>query len=310
MLEKDIENLIARYPHEFFPNSRFTLEGQQIRLGTCYADIIFRDEFNRKVIIEVKRGILSREASGQVIEYYGLLKQKEPDSIIELIVCANTIPTERRLFLENIGIECRELGIAAIQKTAEKYGYIFLDEIRDKDRGQKKSAPDIASSPNMSFIENEGGNIWIFQANPNRYDILNALSDTGLRQYHWQINQHIRDIRKGDIALIWMSGKEAGIYAIATIESDPAIIAEPSNEEKYWIQEEDKNVSRLRAILKNRIILLNRPIYREDLKAIEETKDLSIIKNAQGTNFPVTPDEWNVIKDLLRKKTESERVDK
>ncbi|MEI7423930.1 MAG: hypothetical protein WCK18_17645 [Prolixibacteraceae bacterium] len=43
MLEKDLENLIAQHPDEFFPNSGFTLIGQQVKLGKCYADIIFED---------------------------------------------------------------------------------------------------------------------------------------------------------------------------------------------------------------------------------------------------------------------------
>ena len=106
MLEKDIENLIAQNPDEFFPNSGFKLVGQQIKLGKCYADIIFEDRYKRKVIVEVKRGILSRDASSQVTEYYGLLKSQSPDSFIELILCANIIPTERKLFLESVGIEC------------------------------------------------------------------------------------------------------------------------------------------------------------------------------------------------------------
>lgn len=81
MLEKDIENLIARHPDEFFPNSGFTLIGQQIKLGKCYADILFKDKHNRKIIVEVKRGILSRDASGQVMEYYGLLNMDDEEFI-------------------------------------------------------------------------------------------------------------------------------------------------------------------------------------------------------------------------------------
>ena len=47
MLEKNIDNLI---------------EGRRI-------DILFQDKFGRKIIVEVKRGILNREASGPVMEY-------------------------------------------------------------------------------------------------------------------------------------------------------------------------------------------------------------------------------------------------
>jgi len=105
MLEKDIENLIAQHPDEFFPNSGFSLTGQQVKLDRCYADIIFVDKHKRKIIVEVKRGILSRDASGQVMEYYGLLKRQSPDAIVELILCANIIPPERKTFLETVGIE-------------------------------------------------------------------------------------------------------------------------------------------------------------------------------------------------------------
>jgi predicted RNA-binding protein with PUA-like domain len=289
MLEKDIENLIAKYPEEFFPNSKFALDGQQIRLGTCYADILFTDQYGRKIIIEVKRGILSRDASGQVIEYYGLLKQRDPYAVVELIVCANTIPPERRLFLENVGIECKELGISAIQKIADKYGYKFLDEV--------PNTQEIA--PKDPLFYGGLGRIWIFQGIPNRYDILNALSDPELQQYHWLVNQHIKEIKKGDFALIWMAGKEAGIYAIASIESDPALMLEPPSEEKYWMNDEDKGAERRRVKLTNRVVLLNHPVYRQELKSNEALRNLSIFRNAQGTNFPVTVDEWNVIRGLI-----------
>ena len=141
MLEKDIENIIARYPNEIFPDSCFKLIGQQIRLGKCYADIIFEDNFQRKVIVEVKRGILSRDAAGQVMEYYCLLKSEQPESIVELVLCANIIPAERKKFLETIGIECKELGINSINSIATKYNYQFLDSEKRNKKSRGTSEP-------------------------------------------------------------------------------------------------------------------------------------------------------------------------
>ena len=68
MLGKDIENPIAKYPEKFFATSGFQLLGQQVRLGQCFAEIIFKDKFECSVILEVKRGIISRVASGLVME--------------------------------------------------------------------------------------------------------------------------------------------------------------------------------------------------------------------------------------------------
>jgi len=292
MLEKDIENLIAKYPDEFFKDSGLNLIGQQIKLGKCYADIIFEDKHKRKIIVEVKRGILSRDASGQVMEYYGLLKTESPDDFVELVLCANVIPQERKKFLETIGIECKELGINLINQVAQKYNYEFLD-----------------SSKKQTIVEQDhqlpsSEKIWIFQANPERYDILNALSDEEIGvDMHWLVNQFKTEILKGHIGIIWLSGKEAGIYAIVEIVSDPKIMGEPEAEKKYWTDSSDKEGEKLRVKMKIVRNLLNRPITKETIKNTAGLQQLSILHYFRGTNSPVRPEEWQIIKDMIGEKT-------
>lgn len=295
MLEKDIENLIARYPDEFFPSSGFKLVGQQAKLGSCFADIIFEDKHNRSIIVEIKRGILSRDASGQIIEYYGLLKHQNPNKIIELVLCANVIPNERKVFLENVGIECKELGLSRISNLAKKYNYRFLDE-------DEQSQPKENNAEERAVGLTKGGHVWFFQANPNRYDILNALLDPALDNQGWMVNQYQKEIKQGDLALIWISGKESGIYAVANVTSDPSFIVDPPEEEKYWTAEEDKGKSRLRVKIKIVRKLINNPLLREELKNIEGLGNLSILKFSQGTNFPVRDEEWKIMSVLIDKK--------
>lgn len=74
--EKDIENLVALYPDEFFPKEKLKLISQQYVVKGKRFDILFEDKHCRKVIVEIKLGILSRDASGQIVEHYGLLKNK------------------------------------------------------------------------------------------------------------------------------------------------------------------------------------------------------------------------------------------
>ena len=292
MLEKDIENLIAHYPEDFFSNSNFKLIGQQVKLGSCFADIVFEDKYNRTIIVEVKRGILSRDASGQIIEYYGLLKQQNPSKTIELILCANIIPSERKIFLENVGIECKELGLSFILNLAKKYNYKFLDDAGQNETGESKPK-------DKPVVLKKDSNIWIFQANPERWDFINALLDPALDETSWTVNQHQKEIRQGDIALIWMSGKEAGIYAVAEVISNPIFMIDTPEEEKYWLREEDKGKSRLGVKIKIIKKLINNPILREELKNIEELRGLSILKFSQGTNFPVTQSEFSVINQKI-----------
>ncbi|MCX6149890.1 MAG: EVE domain-containing protein [Ignavibacteriales bacterium] len=290
MLEKDIENLIASHPDEFFPSCGFKLIGQQIKLGRCFADIIFEDRFSRKVIVEVKRGILSRDASGQVMEYYGLLKNEQPEVIIELILCANVIPVERKKFLETVGIECKELGINSINTIAAKYNYRFLDS------EHKES---IAQTVNISSIP-ETERVWIFQANPRRYDILNALSDEKIgSEIHWLVNQHRNEISKGHLGIIWLSGSDGGIYALTEIISNPQFMREPEDEDKYWIDSSDKGEEKLRVKMKVLKNLVNIPIYKNEIRNTVGLENISIFRQSQGTNFPLTTDEWRLIKNII-----------
>lgn len=300
MLEKDIENLIAKYPEEFFPDSGFKLIGQQIRLGKCYADIIFEDKYSRKVIVEVKRGILSREHSGQVIEYYGLLKIESPDERVELILCANIIPVERKKFLETVGIECKELGINLINQVAQKYNYTFMDAASEV----IKSKDEIYVSNNKAIPLNDipdPNKVWIFQENPKRYNILKALDDPEIgNEISWTVKQHKNKISKGDIGLIWHSGNEAGIYAIGEILTNPMMMKDTEAEKKYYLIDSSEG-DLLRLMVKIKILtkLIGSPILKTQLKEIKELQNLSILKMPRGTNFTVSIEEWNEIKKLL-----------
>ena len=296
MLEKDIENLIAKYPNDFFPSEDLKLISQQYTIEGKRIDILFEDKFNRKIIVEVKRGILTREASGQIAEYYGLLKSKEQNSFYEMILCANIIPKERKVFLEHIGIGCKELGIAFISEVARKHNYTFTDDTTSvesqKNQSFKTVLPENISEDEIS--------VWIFQGNPQRYDILNALSDDEIgNSIHWLVNQHRKKIKKGHIGLIWMSGPDAGIYAITRINNDPKLMTENIPEKKYWInssKEPDEAIRVEMSIIKK---LINSPILKKNLTGVNGLEKLSILRQFQGTNFPVTNEEWKIISKLI-----------
>jgi hypothetical protein len=298
MLEKDIENMLARYPDEFFPDEGFKLLGQQITVEGRRLDILFEDKHKRKVIIEVKKGILTREASGQIAEYYGLLKNKGYIGNYELILCANIIPRERKTFLETIGIDCRELGVTFITELAKKFDYTFIDDKLGFE-GNNREIKILSTSNELELHSESEPSIWIFQANPQRYDIINALSDKEIgNSVHWTVNQHKNKIKKGHLALIWMSGQESGIYALARIESDPMMISEYPQERKYWLENDQLDiVNRVKLTILRRFI--NNPILKRKLTVIPELASLSILRQFQGTNFPVRENEWNIINQLL-----------
>jgi len=300
MLEKDIENLLAKYPNEFFPSHNLKLVGQQVKLGTIFTDVVFENPKGEMVIIEIKRGILRREAIGQIIEYYGMLKQKEPNKNILLHLVANVIPKQMTFFLkERLGIEFVEISASKIREVAEKHSYQFLDaEKPELLRESKETAKKL-------YTEAYSGKsrVWMFQSKPQRYDVLNAVADKELTEDVWEVNkQHKNQIHAGDICLIWMSGKEAGIYAVGDITSNPELMVESPISAKYWVYDEDKSQTWLRVKYKYRLKLVNNPIMRAELKSIPKLQNMEIFNQPQGTNKRVTSEEWEIILDILKKR--------
>lgn len=60
---------------------------------------------------------------------------------------------------------------------------------------------------------------WVFQANPRRFDLLQALQDSSTET--WSVNQHRQDIQPGDRVWFRLTGPNAGIYATGQVTSVP-----------------------------------------------------------------------------------------
>src|SRR5439155_3326680 len=59
---------------------------------------------------------------------------------------------------------------------------------------------------------------WIFQANPEYFDIDGALSE--LDELSWLVNQHANAIHEGDQVFLWRSGAQGGVVAVGTVLTD------------------------------------------------------------------------------------------
>lgn len=142
--------------------------------------------------------------------------------------------------------------------------------------------------------------IWIFQCNPDKYKIKEALADPQvINCFHWKVKQHKKEIRKVHIGLIWCSGASAGIYAITELISDPGLFKESDHEKDYWSDNSDEEGVQYRVQMKLIKNLVDDPITKERIKRIDGLQDLSILKMPRGTNFSVTEEEWGILKGLM-----------
>lgn len=143
--------------------------------------------------------------------------------------------------------------------------------------------------------------VWIFQSNPRYYNLLGDLPDLiSSDPSGWPIKQHKNKIKAGDYALLWVSNKIAdkrGIYAIARIISDPVPNKYKKNESNTWAEPKDKWVDF------EYVEQINPPLLVPFLKEIG-LSNLSIIRQPNHTNFPVTKSEW----DILSKEIEQRKL--
>ncbi|MBP5973093.1 EVE domain-containing protein [Brasilonema sp. CT11] len=138
---------------------------------------------------------------------------------------------------------------------------------------------------------------WLFQGNPKNYRMFDAIQD--LKEMPWPLNRYTEDISVGDEVIIWVSGKESGIYAFGEI-IEPVKIFEEVSDEDYWINQD--LMSNLRTqpgpCIRFTTKLLDQPLLRKELKQDPILKNLSVIRINRGSIFKVTPEEWKRIHEF------------
>jgi HJR/Mrr/RecB family endonuclease len=159
-----------------------------------------------------------------------------------------------------LGTEIAELGAAS--RFIRREPNVF-DLRRDDDPVPALEAP------------GDGPKAWMFQANPKRHDLLAGIAAHASDV--WAMNQHRDHAAQGDRVHFFLSGDQAGIYAVGRITST-AFRAEKANEFGEW---------------KVDIIyeaLVESPLLRNpDIAADPVLASFSPFMGRMGTNFPIPP---------------------
>ncbi len=141
-------------------------------------------------------------------------------------------------------------------------------------------------------------NTWMFQGNPSLFDLKSALSE--LDQLTWLVKQNKNQIHAGDRVFFWQSGNEAGILGTGIIISEPEIQLENPEERVFNLDQSKFEGEQIRVLIDIEEVF-TKPIFRKQLLAFPELNNLSILRNAQGTNFPVTTEEADFLEKLISK---------
>ncbi|MEM9884891.1 MAG: AAA family ATPase [Bacteroidota bacterium] len=135
-------------------------------------------------------------------------------------------------------------------------------------------------------------NYWLFQANPKIFRLREALRSEILETF--AVKSHQKKIEIGDKVIIWQTGKEAGVYALAKVTSEVGAI-EMTSTERHYFQVVPARTARVRLAIEYN--LWNQPITKEIMPEGAAFKDF--YAGLPKTNYQATQAQYDAILELI-----------
>ena len=139
--------------------------------------------------------------------------------------------------------------------------------------------------------------VWIFQSNPKFYRVLEALQS--LDRIQFLANRYKDRIQVGDVVLIWMSGRHAGVYAQARVVEGVAERKSDGDDASFWTDPSVASTVKPRVVLSIEKRFLANPLLKTTIASTEGLDKLLILRQPNGTNYPIESDEWEQLRRLL-----------
>jgi len=143
-------------------------------------------------------------------------------------------------------------------------------------------------------VFDQAPNYWIFQCNPNEFDIVNEWQNR--REETWKVTAHKKEIKKGDKVILWVTGNNAGCYGLCTVTSDVTDLEDGSI--VYLNIEEN---------------LSQNHIPKENITKYPEF--INFKEGNQGTNFTATQAQFDILESMAKGENsmmsrKTEKIDK
>jgi predicted RNA-binding protein with PUA-like domain len=135
-------------------------------------------------------------------------------------------------------------------------------------------------------------NYWLLKSDPETYGWTELMKDkktdwTGVRSY--AARNHLRSMKKGDLALFYHSGAESAIVGIVKVTKEP--FQDPTSDEDAWVAVEIAPVK-----------ALAEPAPLSIIKQQKNLKEMILLKISRLSVQPVTEQEYNAVLSLGKTK--------
>lgn len=148
-------------------------------------------------------------------------------------------------------------------------------------------------APPLALAESAPLGHWIFQGNPEHFDINTYLKNR--TEITWTVRQRKNQITEGDKVLLWKSGPDGGVVAHCVIIAKPSeSISDDAPE--LWSSGKGKQGGELRCKLRVLHEYVASPISRDTIRGV--LPDLGILKFPNATNFRIDQREYDTILSL------------
>jgi hypothetical protein len=137
---------------------------------------------------------------------------------------------------------------------------------------------------------------WIFQANPEYYNINSAIQK--LKSMNWSVRQYKKEIKNGDDVFIYQCGPDAGVLGTGTVISDPQEMPDDPASKQFVVSKDAFKDVELRVQLRIDKVL-PRILPKESLNNDPVLVGLTLLKAAQGTNFALTAEQAQALTKLI-----------
>jgi 5-methylcytosine-specific restriction endonuclease McrA len=139
-------------------------------------------------------------------------------------------------------------------------------------------------------------NTWIFQGNPDEYDI-DAYLASRPAEVVWLVTRYTDEIAHGDRVYLWRNQGQhksvAGIIAEAVVTAPSALRDEDADGVRFWRTQGPRAIApQMRAGMRLLKVATAREVIRRDwCKDDPILRHLANIRMQAGTNYPVTPEQ-------------------
>ena len=131
---------------------------------------------------------------------------------------------------------------------------------------------------------------WLLKSDPDEYSFDDLVRD-GKTVWEGVSNNlaliNLRNIRRGDLALVYHTGKERAVVGLAEITSDPYPDPKKKDPRLVVVEVEAKEN-------------LARPVSLDEIKKDAGLKDFDLVRLPRLSVMPVSERQWNAIQALAR----------